>query len=615
MSTNDDSASRRARRADQGDRRSPGRQERDERWDQSSRDRAPADPDQDQRGRDSQFQRGAYSNFSRHAYSQQEPAPPQQPQGYYPDTGQRTEPPRYSEPVLPVYTPPPAPFEQPPQMNYNDAGRDDLFVREPLPPAFDQSPFGSQAAGYQSDPYEQNRAQPPQKPAMARREEPQFAPRDIPAPPLDAYDDGYTSRGVPDMQASRFYLPDDEPQRPRASQPDRGYAPPPPQHPAAPQYAANQYAPQDDYGAHYQDSWADENDLHDERGDQRLPVAHGNELDEDFFADEDDLDHEPAPEPKRGRKKLIAAALVGAIAVGGGGAYFYKAVKGGAVESATPYIRADNRPLKEAPINAGGKQFPNGEKTIYDRLTPDGQQVQAAAYVPPAPAQAAMSAAPAAGNSLEERIDEALRKAQRAGDAPQPAPAQPNRGMDQPTVVRSEIYRPDGTRIEAQRPSITPTIADASGGQLPPPFGNAAPQQQPQQPQPQMASPFRTAPVASQPAPQMAAAAPVQRNQPPMARSASITPADPSAAPSGGFYVSLKSAPDEKAIQRDVPVLTDKYKSVLGDVQITAKIADLGARGVTYRAVAGPLGSKQEAMELCQRIKGVGGDKACFVTN
>ncbi len=77
----------------------------------------------------------------------------------------------------------------------------------------------------------------------------------------------------------------------------------------------------------------------------------------------------------------------------------------------------------------------------------------------------------------------------------------------------------------------------------------------------------------------------------------------------------MKSAPDEKAIQKDLPALTDKYRSVLGDVQVVAKIADLGAKGVTYRAVAGPLGSKQEAVDLCLKIKGVGGDKACFVTN
>lgn len=59
--------------------------------------------------------------------------------------------------------------------------------------------------------------------------------------------------------------------------------------------------------------------------------------------------------------------------------------------------------------------------------------------------------------------------------------------------------------------------------------------------------------------------------------------------------------------------MTDKYKSVLGDVQLMAKIADLGSK-VTYRLVAGPLGTQAEAKELCEKIKGVGGDKACFVT-
>jgi hypothetical protein len=266
--------------------------------------------------------------------------------------------------------------------------------------------------------------------------------------------------------------------------------------------------------------------------------------------------------------------------------------------------------LKELPGNPGGKQFPNGEKTIYDRLTPDGQQIQAAAYAPPTPVPPP-AAQPAQGNSLEERIDEALRKAQQAGDAPQ-QPTQPaTRGPDQPTMVRSESYRPDGTRVDGGRP--TSTVADVNGGQLPPPFGTATQGTLPAQP---ATAPFHTVPVPSSPAPQLATAAPAQRNAAaPAGRSASLTPAEPTATPSNGFWVSLKSAPDEKAIQRDLTTLTDKYKSVLGDVQLSSKIADLGAKGVTYRAVAGPLGSRQEAMDLCQKIKGVGGDKACFVTN
>ncbi len=174
-------------------------------------------------------------------------------------------------------------------------------------------------------------------------------------------------------------------------------------------------------------------------------------------------------------------------------------------------------------------------------------------------------------------------------------------------MVRSESYRPDGTRVDATtRPFITPSVVDVNGGQLPAPFGTAATVQ------PQFGAPFRTTPMPAAPAPQAAAPAPAPRNAPPATRTASITPVE-AVAPASGFYVSLKSAPDEKAILRDLPILNDKYKSALGGVQLSSKIADLGAKGVTYRAVAGPLGSRQEALDLCQKIKGAGG--ACFVTN
>ena len=282
-------------------------------------------------------------------------------------------------------------------------------------------------------------------------------------------------------------------------------------------------------------------------------------------------------------------------------------------ERATPLIQAEHGPSREAPENPGGKQFPHGEKAIYDRLSPDGR-TQVASFDPSAGAVPPAFAAPAVsggGSSLEDRIDEALKKAQ-TGHSDAPA-------ADQPTVVHSENYRPDGTRVDPSRPVITPNIVNVDNG-LPYPFGNA-PSQAPAQPaqmrpaspaQPQFATATAAPPPAAKPVrtaahtpPAVAAPAPA-----PEPSTASAVPAS-----AGGFYVSLKSAPDEKAIQKDLTALTEKYRSVLGEVQLTTKIADLGAKGVTYRAVAGPLGTKQEAMELCTKIKGVGGDKACFVTN
>jgi Ca-activated chloride channel homolog len=100
-------------------------------------------------------------------------------------------------------------------------------------------------------------------------------------------------------------------------------------------------------------------------------------------------------------------------------------------------------------------QFPANEKAVYDRLAPDGS-------AQPASASTSAGQAPHA-SSLEDRIDEALRKAQESGQT----------GAGQPTIVHSEEYRRDGTRVES-RPVITPNIASADKG-LPYPFGNATP--------------------------------------------------------------------------------------------------------------------------------------------
>ncbi len=92
------------------------------------------------------------------------------------------------------------------------------------------------------------------------------------------------------------------------------------------------------------------------------------DIDADFFADEDDYDAEDYPQESRGgRKKLIAAVLLGAVVTGGGLAYVYK-TSGGAGDGYPSVISADSRPVKEEPAEPGGRDFPNGNKLIYSRL-------------------------------------------------------------------------------------------------------------------------------------------------------------------------------------------------------------------------------------------------------
>ena len=51
-----------------------------------------------------------------------------------------------------------------------------------------------------------------------------------------------------------------------------------------------------------------------------------------------------------------------------------------------------------------------------------------------------------------------------------------------------------------------------------------------------------------------------------------------------------------------------KHSSVLGGQPHTVKRADLGAKGVYYRAMVGPFGTRDQAIQLCSSLKAAGGD-------
>ena len=607
MAMNDDSASRR-RRADQRepDWRTPQRQQPGERWEQpSSGNRESGNPYSGDRSRErppqqQPQQQPVWSNYTGPSYSQQsqspprqEPAapPPQPPRAYdapqlpqyqvpqYNEPLQRQDPPRYVEPSSP-YAPPPPAYDAPPlpHMGYSDPGRDELFTRDQAPLGYDQNPYGSQS-GYRPDPYEAAQARAPMMPPSPPRREDTGYYGQTPPPPqayqppaAPAYD---AQRFAPqESPAARSYFPEDAlaaqrpaQQTPPAGYSPQGYAPPPPAG-----YEHDRFDPRLDM----QESWEEH---HGYQSGTAAPSTHNalvpqhDDLDEDFFGDEDEYEQEEAPR-KGSRMKLVALLLVGSIAVAGGGMVLYKKTIGGG--QAMAFIPANSGPAKVAPDDRGGKNFPHSDKSIYDRLTPERGGAA------PPPVQTASPPAPV-GSSLEQRIDEALKRAR----------------TDQPTVVPSEHYRADGSRDD--RLVITPQVAPPGSGGLVLNPGTA-----PAAAPPPVAFPARTAPVT--PPAQFASVAPA-----PAPRAAATRAAAPASTAAPGWYVSLRSSPDEKAVQRDIPGMTDKYRSVLGDVQLSSKIVDLGTK-VTYRLVAGPLGTQAEAAELCQKIKGVGGDKACFVT-
>ena len=82
----------------------------------------------------------------------------------------------------------------------------------------------------------------------------------------------------------------------------------------------------------------------------------------------------------------------------------------------------------------------------------------------------------------------------------------------------------------------------------------------------------------------------------------------PSAAPAGGGYVvQVSSQRSEADAQASFRALQGKFPAVLGSHDPLIKRADLGEKGVYYRAMVGPFGTSEEASQFCGNLKSAGG--------
>lgn len=85
-------------------------------------------------------------------------------------------------------------------------------------------------------------------------------------------------------------------------------------------------------------------------------------------------------------------------------------------------------------------------------------------------------------------------------------------------------------------------------------------------------------------------------------------PAEAAPERSGGYAVQVTSQRSEAEAQAAFRSLQAKYPQQLGDRQAFVRRADLGAKGIYYRALVGPFASSQEAVSLCSSLKSAGGN-------
>ena len=75
----------------------------------------------------------------------------------------------------------------------------------------------------------------------------------------------------------------------------------------------------------------------------------------------------------------------------------------------------------------------------------------------------------------------------------------------------------------------------------------------------------------------------------------------------GSMGPTAASFSSEADAQASFRALQSKYAGILGSRSAAIRRADLGDKGVFYRAMVGPFGSTEEATQFCLNLKSAGG--------
>jgi SPOR domain len=463
----------------------------------------------------------------------------------------------------------------------------------------------------------------------------------------EPYDRRYDERREPPRLADPY-----PPQPPALSVPDRAYAPSPAGQFSAPAPRLNNVREDSrGYAMTEQPHYRDEQQLaHGQQLPAFLPRARDTRYQyddqeqggsDDQYAVEDYEDD--APNGRRRGGFVVVAAVLGLAVLGTAGAFAYRAMFGGSMlPSLPPIIKAEDGPNRIMP-NAANSQG-SGSDRADANSSGSGEKLVPREETPvnvPQPANPAPSTAPRVVATIPIFPDQTPGPPSglpsgRAGPPVAPAPAV---NVQSPTTLgpvaqRSPAAAPPMTDPEnstsAPAPSAMPgakkvhTVAirpeqtgpaDATAAAPPPPAPAAAPRPTTQHavkpaPQTDANAPLSIVPNQGDGTP----AAPARSQSAParpttIASAASAPPA--LAGGGGGYAVQISSQRSEAEAQTAFRALQVKFPDQLGGRQPMVRRADLGDKGVYYRALVGPFASMEQAAAMCSSLKAAGG--TCIV--
>lgn len=292
------------------------------------------------------------------------------------------------------------------------------------------------------------------------------------------------------------------------------------------------------------------------------------------------------PKSRRGGTMTVVVVLLLAV-VGTGAAFAYRTFIGSPRSGEPPIIKADAGPNKVVPAgasDASGKQIYDrvGDKATERMVSREEQPVDVNSKTAPRvvfPPLTQNANPPSAAS---------------ASIAARPTGSGVGNGTlsgEEPRKIRTLSIRPDqpdSMATPASAPAARPAQAAVQRASAPSSTASTG-------------APASNGPVSLSPQAQPAAAPEARQ------RTASLAPS----ASAGGSYVQVSSQRSEADAQSSFRTLQGKYPSILGSRTPLVRRADLGDKGVFYRAVVGPFGTTDEATQFCVNLKSAGGQ--CMV--
>jgi hypothetical protein len=345
-------------------------------------------------------------------------------------------------------------------------------------------------------------------------------------------------------------------------------------------YADGPYDDEPQTGSHLDDR------LHDPHHTGLQPS--GQESENYFFdgaaAPSDERFYDDPPRARKTNGLVTVVVLIGCGILGTAGAYGYRTYHSDVRPTDAPIISAEKLPNKMVPAPAGGdpagksiERIGASNERVVTRqeepvafTDPNGPRV-----VLPAPFTTSPGPGPSVGAATE------------------------------PKKVKTVPIRPEGADPTARPINIVGSPPQQQTSSAPPPATRQPPPSKP------VAAPARNgaAPLSIEPQGQPADTAPRATTAAPTAtpRLASASPASGGSAASGGYMVQISSQRSEAEAQASIRGLQAKFPGELGNREATVRRADLGEKGVYYRAMVGPFGTAGDADKFCGGLKAAGG--------